>query len=141
MVESAWKFTLGSTVILNIGARMLEEVKLPQSNGVDVVMSPDSDWPLLLDGRNSTVKIRFSVLAAHATDKEARWAILTQLAGRAAAPIEPLKIEVAGYTDRYATFAQCKASEFEPALHLHRQTPMQVLTYLLECSGLTLTLP
>jgi len=141
MVKSAWKFTLGSTVILNYGSRMLEEVKLPQSNGVDVVMSPDSQWPLLLDTKNSSVKIRFSILATYATDKEARWAVLTHLATRAAAGIEALKIEVEGYTDRYATFSQCKASEFEPYMHTHRGKPAQVRTYLLECSGLTLTSP
>lgn len=141
MVSSAWKFTLGSGVILNFGSRLLEEVKLPQANGVDVVMSPDSNWPLLLDGGNSTVKIRFSIITPFATDKEARWSVLANLAARATSGIQALKIEVEGYSDRYATFAQCKASEFEPAVHIHRGAPATVRSYLLECSNLTLTTP
>ncbi len=140
-IVSNWKLTLGAGVILDFGWELAEELKFPQSNGLEVVRTPDSAWSLLLDTGNSAVTIRVGVLTSHADDRTARAACLDQLVGRAAETIAPLRIDVKGYTDRHWTFAQCRAREFEPAVVPHQTKAKVLRTFNLICAGLTRTGP
>lgn len=141
LISSNWKLTLGATVILDYGSWLSEELRFPQSNGLEVVPTPDSAWPLLIDTKNSAVTIRFSILSTASEDKETRASALNQLMTRAAETIAALRIDVNGYTDRYWTFAQCRAKEFESGVIRHAGRPMLSRTYELTCAGLTRTGP
>lgn len=141
IVISNWKLTLGGTVILNIGSEMADELKFPQRNGLDVVPTPDSAWPLLLDTGNSSVTIKFGILVAYADDKQARAGLLDSLVTRAAETVGALKIEVSGYTDRYWTFAQCRAAEYEPSMVITDRGAKVLRSFVLTCAGLSRTGP
>lgn len=141
IIISNWKLTLGSEVILDIGQEMADELKFPQRNGLEVVPTPDSAWPLLLDTRNSAVTLKVQAYVTPADDKTARAAVLDSLVTRAAETISTLKMEVAGYTDRYWTAAQCRATEFEPEVVVTARGPRVLRTFSLTCAGLSRTGP
>jgi hypothetical protein len=141
IIKSNWKLTLGALVILDYGSEMPEELKFPQANGLDVVPTPDSAWPLLLDTGNSAVRIKVAVYATAADDKVLRADLLDSLVTRAAETVTTLKLEVYGYTDRYWTFAQCRSAEYEPTVVVTTRGPKTLRTYMLTCAGLARTGP
>lgn len=142
---SQWKLTFDPSgspkVLLNYNQKLASDLKFPQRNGLDVVPSPDSAWPLLLATGNSSVIIAVELYADEATDKEARAAILDSLIATAAYGVKPLKIQVQGYTDRFWTFASCGIAEYDTSRVVTAPTARNVKGYKLTCAGLSYTGP
>ena len=144
-VYSNWKLTFdpatAAIVVLAYDAKMANEMKISQSNGTEVVNAPDSPDPLILALGNSAVTLRLEFYDDKSTDKAARQEILDGLISYAALGVKPLKIEVAGYTDRYWTFAQCRIAEHERGRVVPSGGARLTKVYTLTCAGLSKTGP
>lgn len=142
---SQWKLTFdpaaANVVLLDYNQKLAADLKFPLKNGLDVINTPDSAWPLLLATGNSAVTLAFEIYADTADDKSARAAILNSLINTALLTIKPLKIQILGYTDRYWTFAACSVAEYEPSRYLSAPTPRVLAGYKLTCVGLSYTGP
>lgn len=142
---SQWKLTFDPSgspkVLVDFNQKLAGDLKFPQRNGLDVVPSPDSGWPLLLATGNSSVIIAVEVFADESTDKAARAALLNSLIATAGYGVKPLKIEVAGYSDRYWTFASCGIAEYDAQRALSAPTARNLKGYKLTCAGLSYTGP
>ncbi len=134
-ITSNWKLTHGATVLVDYGQMLAREFPFDIGNGTDVVASPDSAYPLLLDTGNATVTFSFTVFWDFPTDKEAAAALLNSLIFTAGSGIQILKLERSGYADRYWQYAQARITRSTPELMTNTDTARLAVAYSLTCVG------
>ncbi|MEO5712987.1 MAG: hypothetical protein ABIT37_05825 [Luteolibacter sp.] len=127
-------------VLLDYGWMLADgPLRFPQKNGTEVVPSPDSSYPLILDTLNSQFVIKYTVVDDAAGSRAASMtAVLNSLISVAALGVKPLKIEVDGVGGgHYWQAAQCKVSENEPWHQPHSRFARTVKSLTLTCAGLS----
>lgn len=135
---SNWKLTHGTTVLVNYGDLLADELPFDQGNATFVDPSPDSPYPLVTSGGNSATSFGIAVFKDYATDKEAAAGVLNGLIFTQNSAVEILKIERKGWTDgRYWKFEMCRISAARPRMMQAGDAFRIRREYTLTCAGLS----
>jgi hypothetical protein len=126
-------------VLLDYGSAMPDgPLHFPQRNPASVENTPDSAYPLILDGLNSAFTIKFSVAAdGAASPAESMRLVLDSLIAIGARGVKPLKIEVQGISGHHWLVAQCKITDHEPWNEPVKSTARTMKQYTLTCAGIS----
>ena len=108
MISSPWKITCGSTVILDYGERLDDEIDWGGSRVSEVVNLIDADTPFIRDAKNKTFTIKFQVQRDSGSDAASATAMLDGLIAWGGLTTAILKVQRQGITTfPYWQFARC----------------------------------
>lgn len=134
-------FNPGGTnlVLLNYGSKLADgPVKFPQANGRDIVPTPDSPYPLILDTLNSQFPIKFTVVDDSPTSPaEAMRTVFNSLVATPSYGVKQLKIEVQGITGHYWLVQYCHLTKNEVWSQPDSRFARMMKTIEMSCAGIS----
>lgn len=144
MTSSNWNLTYdpaGTPLVLVAFDALLESDELePQlDKTVEIVGLVDSAAPFLRVGKNAVVNFSIRVISEAVSDADSRAAMLDSLIAAQTATKKPLRLEVAGFPDRYWQFANATVKSHTPRRLLAHPAPAMVTQWDIVATGLTKT--
>jgi hypothetical protein len=115
-IISMWRFTLGGSVLLDYGHKLVAEVQFTGSGLVTPVPLIRADQPLLRQGKNVAVQISWESYQDYESDAAARLALLNGLVSRFLAAPASLVIEISGGSSK--TFEKSLLVSASPRRHM-----------------------
>lgn len=112
-------------------------LKFPQVNGRDIIPTPDSPYPLILDTLNSEFSLKFAVINdASETPAEAMETLLGSMVTVPSYGVKPLKIEVQGISGHWLV-AFCHVDKHEQWQQPDPRYARIVRAFELSCAGIS----
>ncbi len=139
-LTSNWKITFGpgttNRVLVDYADEIDAEPSWPLRRGLSVVNLIDADSPFLQATGNNVVVFSMRVYTDEALDATARQRVMESLISVVGYPKRPLKIEIAGITDRYWQFANSFISEHTPRRYMEAGTARVERAWSVTATGL-----
>lgn len=122
MPRSSWKLTYDPAgtpqVLLDIGERLVSEIRWGSTRGAEVVQLVDAAAPFLRDTRNREVTVSFERIEPETDHAAVCKAVMTRMIAHGSQVKKALKIEAAGVAECYWLAAACLVPDVETGIRV-----------------------